>query len=373
MSNLVSEENVPLWIESIFYVLYFFVFFFFLGKCKKREIIKLGSGYTILFLCFFVITAIFYFFSGDYFRYQFHVERASEIYRPDTIEFVYQRLALFVQGNYELFRLIVWGGAICLVALSAKILRLNVLFSLMILFILFHDKVCYARATLAMSIYYFGISFLLYLLEKKHYFTIPISLLLMLVSILFHRSMVLLILITPVIFVPLEKKWLRYILLISFVLIAIIISQTEIMSVLMSDDEEYSTKYSKYSSYISSGTYAQYSLKSIVSYLFSYSLFYLPFTFATNTFFKNKNIPLAYKRLFRICFSVFFISTLFFIVYSGFNVYFYRTLFMSMIPLCLILSCLYQNSLLPYKKMRLVLSITFVFMILRYITSVMNL
>ncbi|MBR1687163.1 MAG: EpsG family protein [Prevotella sp.] len=371
MSDIQIE--IPLWIESIFFALYFIVFFLFVKGYNDRIIFRLKRRYTFSFLVFFMTIAVFYCLDGDYFRYKMHVERASDVYRPDTIEFVYQRLAYYIRGNYNLFRLIVWGGAICLMAISTRLMRINVLFMLMAIYIIYYEKVVYARATLAMSIYFCGICYLIYIIQKKKLRYIAFPIIIIFLSIFFHRSMVMLVLLTPSIFVPLEKKNTRFLLIILWGIIAIALTQMDVMSALMQNDEEYETKYEKYSNHIKGGRWAIDSLKSVVSSLFSYSLFYIPFFYITRAVSSHwRQIPISIRRLYRICFSVITVSTFFFFLYGRVTVYFYRTLFMTMIPISILLTYCVQSRLCSQKQIQLLLKIVFVFMFLQYMTSIYN-
>ena len=364
---------IPLWLEAIFFAIYVVVFCLFVKAYNSRRIFVLDKKYTIIFLVFFMIFAVYYCLDGDYYRYKIHVEKASDIYRPDTIEYVYQRLAFYINGNYNLFRLIVWGGAIILMSISTKLMRVNVLFMLMSIFVIYYEKVVYARATMGMSIYFLGLCLLLYCLDRKKIVFVVAAIAIIIISIFFHRSMIFLIALTPTLVVPLENKKMRALMVVFLAFIALALTQIDFLSELMHNDEEYDTKYDKYNSHILGGRWAIDSIKSLVSNLFSYTLFYLPFFYISSSITKyGSQIPLLIRRLYRINFSVIAISTSFFILYGGINVFFYRTLYMCMIPICILLSYCSKVRIISRKKMQSILIIAFVYMLLHFMTSIYN-
>ncbi len=63
-------------------------------------------------------------------------------------------------------------------------------------------------------------------------------------------------------------------------------------------------------------------------------------------------------------------ATCFSFMGDNFNIFFYRVLFMSMIPLALIVTYLYQNGFMPKKQMKIVAFTGVVFISIRYIYDV---
>lgn len=159
------------------------------------------------FLVFcFVLFALTVFCAGDFFHTIDFVQNTTikqDLSEYMHFEMVYQYLAIFCGGNYWLFRLIVWGGAILLVGFVAKRLEADKGLVLFIIFIFAAVNFSGARMYLGMAIYFLGLSFIIKPTGKH---SLPISyalgFLIILQAPFFHRSMYALVAATPLYFLP---------------------------------------------------------------------------------------------------------------------------------------------------------------------------
>lgn len=153
-----------------------------------------------------ILYAVTAFNNGDFYHYIPWVKFADVNWNIDptnNVEIAYQYISSAIDGNYTLFRLIVWGGAATLIALTARRLNINPSLTLFLVLALFGHYFSYARATLAMSVYFYGLSFFIirdYGIKKIINFIIGIALILF--SIFFHRSMYILVALTPLLLFP---------------------------------------------------------------------------------------------------------------------------------------------------------------------------
>ena len=101
--------------------------------------------------------------------------------------------------------------------------------------------------------------------------------------------------------------------------------------------------------------------------------FYIPFVLTTFCIFAKNNlatIPDSLIRLYKVMFGLVFVATVFFFLGSSFSVFFYRVLFMSMIPLSIIIPKLYLDGWMGRKYFYWCLMSGIIFLILRYIYDV---
>lgn len=175
----------------------------------------IGEKDRIITKIFFLVLlfAVTPFFSGDFYHYIEWVEEANVQWNIDAlsrIEVAYQYISSFVDGSYFPFRIIVWGSEILLICYTARRLNISIKLSLYLIILLFPVLYAYARASLAMAIYFYGLSYLLNP-SKFKILSYAIGLVIIFVCPLFHRSMYFLLAITPLILLPIffsiRSKW----------------------------------------------------------------------------------------------------------------------------------------------------------------------
>lgn len=335
-----DEFGIPMWLQLLFWLLYVLVFVY---TCKKTILPQLQnkqpSDATSLFILYFALFAVFYCINPDYFRYR------EWIYGRDftfwTKEQVYVHVILFCRDlpfdyPFEAFRLIVWGGAILIVYLTFRLYREQLLpgLTLLFLFVLYSSTFCYARASLGMAIYFLGIAF--YLLYKQ-----PVIKLLgtglAISSYLFHHEMLIGIVVLPCILAPFERKRISILSIVLVIAVAIVLSQNssiqDIIDIVF-DDEELSEKVES----INDNEQRAFRLSTFIGYL----CYYYPLYLITRRFWK-KRLPSSIKGMYRMTFAIVMASIALMIITGPRSVYTYRVLYISMIPMSLIIGYCYYN------------------------------
>lgn len=168
------------------------------------------STFRFLFVLF-LFYSLFTFFGGDKTGYE-HMVVESGLYGTGTfinMEPVYVYLGMLVKGDFLVWKLIVYGCALLLVYLSTKRMKLDSVITLS--FFIGFALISYGstRAVLAYALYLFGLSFL----RERNVLSLLIGVLLVLGSYFFHNSMLPIILLTPLVYVKLNKKRLIFLIL----------------------------------------------------------------------------------------------------------------------------------------------------------------
>ena len=340
---------IPMWVQLLFWLLYMVVFVYTFRKIVfhwRRN--KLNEDVTYLFSIYFILFAVFYCINDDYFQYR------NWIYGRDfsfwTKEKIYINLILFCRRlpfdyPYEVFRFVVWGGAVYISYYTFRMYRglLLPVQVLLFLFVFYSNAFCYARASLAMAFYFMGIALYLYQKEwdmKLFGIVIAVS------SILFHREMLVGIAILPCLFIPFEKQKISVlsVLLLIFAVIGInfISSNLELLDSIF-DNDDLSTKMEEISDK------GQGVLR--MSTIFKYLNFFYPFYRITKCFWnKNIIIPQYIIGMYRTTYAIMMASVAFMIVFGLRSVYSYRVLYISMIPLSLLIGFCYYNGFLKRRQ-----------------------
>lgn len=336
-----DEYTIPFWIKALYWGLYMLVFVYAIRKTlflatkdeKQQDV-------TIWFAVFFALYAVFYCINSDYFNYR------EWIYKTDIDNFnkekFYYYLILFCWSLpyydlYEIFRLIVWGGAVFIAYYTFRLYRELLLpgLTLLLLFVFHAEIFCYARASLAMAVYFFGIAF--YLLHngiKLKLAGIGIAFL----SYYFHREMLIGVVILPCLFIPFERKEFSFssifMLLIVIIAISFVSSNNALLDQIF-DNDEISSKMES----IREKGEGVFRLSTFIRYL----KFFVPFYFLLKILGKRK-VARPVIGMYRIVFGILMASVAFMIVFGLRSVYTYRVLYMSMIPLTLLISYSYSRN-----------------------------
>ena len=359
-----DETNIPLWVYTLFWLLYVLGFMYSVQKIffppnrvkfqisgshsfysvrkifspKNRVKSQLSGSY--FFLLYFILFAIFYCVNPDYFRYRdwiygrdFGFWAKENVY----IAIIYLCRSLPVSYPYEVFRLIVWGGAILIAYLSSFLYgkQLKPLIVILFLFVLFCGGFCYARASLAMAIYFCGSSVLLNAKKKK---TIILGWVIAMSSFFFHHELLIGIVVLPCIFIPFEK---RKAVVASFGIFALVIfaisflfSNLDILTMLFGN-EELSSQIEGFNEK-EQRTFRLSTLVSYMTYLYPFYLF-------TEIPKKKKRFPDAIIGLYRLSFGIIMIAIAFMFLSGVRSVFTYRILYMSMIPISIMTAYFYNN------------------------------
>ena len=333
-----GEFSIPLWIHTLFWLLYVIPFLFVLKKLvlnKEKEFLRTRTKF--FFALYFVLFVIFYCIGTDYFSYR------DWMYGRDFAswgkEMVYMVLILFCRllptnYPYEFFRLIVWGGAILIVYLSAWQYRkhFDPGLAIVFLFVLYCSAFSYARASLAMSVYFAGLS--LFLNVQKRILII-FAIILAASSYFFHHEMIVGIVLLPCLFIPFERKGVLFLsifgILIAFIALSFSDFNVEYLNSLFDNDD-----ISSQIEHFNKKEQRPFRLSTLVGYLTHFYPFYL-----ITTLLWKKKIPYSVTKMYRIVYGILVVSIAFMVVSGPRSVFTYRVLYISMIPLTLLVDYCY--------------------------------
>ena len=221
----------------------------------------------------------------------------------------------------------------------------------------FNGIIFYARATLAMAIYFIGIA--LIIRSKKKIISSLIGCVCVISSALFHRELLVAIGLAPVIFIQVTnknyKRIVALILLISIPAIFLVLSNPQLLTD-MTNNETYAERFESYQNEIASGAWGGKNIYGYIVMVIRHIIYYLILFVIARVFLKRekryeKNEGFeAMRKLFQLVFAIIIVATLFFIVF-GFGPFFYRILFISAIPLSLLLCYLFINKYISKRTM----------------------
>ena len=334
--------------------LFFLILCLYWRKCATINALysKDLKGEKLLFfiILIFAVTA---WYAGDFFGYKKNVEEYTPGMQHFHLEKVYEFIILFTQKNYLLFRIIVWGGALTLFYSTSKACKVNPLLSLFYMFLLYATIFSYARASLAMAIYYFGVVVFSNGQKKRLFLLIVIGLLLIICSYFFHKSMLLMILIFVFYFVPITRKTIiPSIIFVTLIGYEVDLLMNSFQGLLMSlDDIDLSERIEYNIEMADSREQINATLYGWIAIILQYFPFYVPFVMISFIMLQKRsgNIPMTMKGLYRITFATVVASTTMLLFSSQSLTYFYRYLYMSFIPLTLLTIYLLRNR---YIKLR---------------------
>lgn len=309
----------------------------------------ISSKGLLLGLFVFALTS---WINPDYFHYMTFVKLADVDWAfsdKNVGEYAYQVICSATNGNYFLFRSIVWGSSILFIYLTTKRLEFDTHHSLFCILIMFPIVFSYGRATLAMSIYFYAVSFLCSSESKYKLSTLLITAILLYFSTFFHRSIIILLVITPIVFF-LGRKWVISDLTLLFYILAIIIGVISFSDILYQsgtiEDKVLASKLSRYSQ----KEFEAANIFGKISDMMKYATFYVTTFILTYAIANNTDVPAKTQKLFSICLAIVLVSTgLYFSGSKNFTL-FYRTLNMAFIPLSLLTAQMHREEILSHKQ-----------------------
>lgn len=322
-----------------------------------------SKGFVIFLIGFFIVTHC---SEGDFFNMQIGVYDYWEMkgHTYDIVkEEIYSKIALFVQGNYFLFRIIVWGGAFVLFCLTAKRMRVSVYHAAVLLIITHSLIFSYARCTLAMAIYFFGLSFLCRPFKFK-LLSYALGILLIFYSLEFHTSAIFMAIMTFMIFLPINR-WSLILILILIPFVSFILK--DYFYLIMSSDMIDEVVAEKMQTYVEREKIQGIAAK-IISF-FEYMSFYIPFLLTSITLFSKRMYKKCSKEIFlfyKLTIGLVLSTIAFMFMGDMFYTFQYRVLFMSMIPLTIIVTKLYQSQLMTRKYFKWCVYSGIIFLMSKY-------
>lgn len=316
-----------------------------------------GTGWFYLLAAFFAVTS---FFNGDFWGYQSLV---SDYYRGIGgfhLEKVYEYIIELTVHNYLLFRIVVWGGATLLFYCITKIYKVNALQALFVTFLLYTTQYTYARATLAMAVYFLGYSMFSKYQVNHNTRGIILGIIIMVASQFFHNSMVVMVFLTVFYYIPINKRTL-FPILIGLTVLGIFLDQFVFSFMDNLRGFGSSNLNARLEEMLEEGIGERNSVyRSVfgeILLIWQYVPFYLPFILISKIMIDKASMieSKPMMALFRITFSIVLLSTVILLFSSGSLTFFYRYLFMSFIPLSILAVYLFNNGFFSKKKFNTIL------------------
>lgn len=341
---------------ALYTTLYYLLGLVFILKIQTYSYIR--REYNKIVNAILPIVTIFVLFSfcdGDNFHYIkwfYYANNNGDIIDTAPQEAVYQLLSFYFKGNYFLFRILVWGSSILIFCITSKRLKIPPRVSIICLYCLFIPLFSYARATLGMCIYFCGFSFLIKPNKHFRFFNLLFGIFLILVSSIFHRSMLVLIILTaPVMIFPLLKDNFNFFikLLLYIVCIVVVMISTISLIEIILKSLDLNMLYNKFYSYNnlekeSKGIYV-FILESAISILMITCLY-----ITGKAIYFNKIYDYTAYRLFIFALTIFVVSFTLSVMGAGFVVFAYRIKYMCVIPITLLVAYCVNKGFVPYRK-----------------------
>lgn len=337
-----DELTTPLWIKVLFLCFYLVVFIYAIRKTIPIFTIpkdKRKVNATSLIVLYFTIYAMFYCVNPDYFSYRewMNINMSEQNLSFWNREKVYAYIIMFCQSldisyPYELFRLIVWGGGLLFVYLTTKMYRSIQMPGLivMFLFVLYSGTFSYGRVSLAMAVYFMGVSVIMW---GKNPFIKLLGVTLALCSYFFHHQLIIGIGLLPGIILPFEKKrTIVFALILLGMMMAVIYyinSNVSLMESVFGADE-LAQKMETYNE----REQGAFRLSTSVMY---FNIF-VPFVFVTYFFYQQKKIPKPIVGIHRITFILLLATIAFFVISGPRSTYTYRVLYINIIPVSILVA-----------------------------------
>ncbi|MDE6486458.1 MAG: EpsG family protein [Muribaculaceae bacterium] len=313
--------------------------------------------------CSVLLFCLYAFWDTDYFSFARNFYHGLKDFRDP----IYYYISLLSCGSYIIFRLFVWGAALIFVYLTAKRLKLNENLFIYVFTIFFMLTFSYARVSLAMALYFYGASFLV--VNKGNILRrLCIAAGMFALAYISHRSVLVLIALSPLVFFKLTKKRVLLILLTTpFVIMGVKYVLGGIISgALLADNSSEFAKSAQ--GYASSKIQIAFNWKWELITTLRYYSFYIALGYAIWKFYFRKNNKVCSEAISRYLTLTLFIVLIAITILGiagnqiiGLWVIGYRYLYMAGIPLCLIITYMYQNKFCSYKVMNRLLLLPFLY------------
>lgn len=350
-------NSVTTWVtfDIVLFLALLIPLFLSLRLCHNSPFTVPLKHYHLFFILGILIYCLFDKASGDYFHYEEIIEEMSVLNSAGHLEPVYLFFARTVDFNYFLFRLIVWGGSLFFWVKCVRLVQLreDVVYSMFILFTL--TIFSYARVSLAITIFLFGYILLITSSQRTRrnkIFIRVLGLALIIVSTFFHKSVFVLILLTPFSFIRLSRKWI----IISVILFPIFVYAVNLFAdkLLLANLDFAGANYlHKEKLEDGLGGMLNKVLLNIGLTLLFIRLIYF-FSFKKNLF-----IPKYINRLYSLSYMIFYLASVLSFLSIGSSAISYRVKNMAFFPLIFVITYYVTN--LEKKKIYPFLSILFVF------------
>lgn len=363
-----DEYSIPYWIRVLYYSLYLAVYVYAIWKLfLSAPKFNKTSDVTRWFVLFFVIYAVFYCINTDYFRYREWIYgRDFSLWDKEQFYVYVILLCRRIPFDYpfEVFRLIVWGGAIAIAYFTFRLYRSLLLpgLALLLLFVFNAGTVSYARASLGMAAYFLGIAIYLFNKNKGMSWRI-LGIALAVSSYYLHRELIVAIGLLPVLFMPLEKKRMVFMsvlgLVAAIIVLSFFISNTEYLDSIF-DNDDITSKMEEFNEQ-EQGAFR-------LSTFIGYMKYFYPFYLITKIFWRKK-LPYTVAGMYRVTYGILMASIAFMVVAGLRSVYTYRVMYISMIPMALLTAYCYCNGYFKKRDFVIMMLIALVASSVRFVNA----
>lgn len=274
-------------------------------------------------------------------------------------DFLYPYLSVISFKSYNLFRFFIWGTATFLVFKLAKEYKVKTNVMAFVFPVVFLLLFSYARASFAMALFFTGLTFIIKRGVVKG--LVP-ALILYCIAFMAHRSMLVLIAFTPLAFIKLTKTKILFLIP---VLIILALSMNSIISSVLGADamqgEGLESFNNTSNTYMNGKSTVVYNWKyGMVTLLQNSSFFIIDMFLIWKIVIKRVAVPDEIKKLlsfttFVLLFASFFLFIGLFGNQLGLNIVGYRFLFMTGIPLTIMLSYMYFSNRIHLRTLLYVL------------------
>lgn len=298
-----------------------------------------------VFLVF--IYCLFAFYCGDWAHLQTIVKESvgSEYREGFGVEEIYHYLANILNGNYLIFRSIVWGaGLLCMVEAFKKS-KLDPYRCLYFLFGIYITAFAYSRAGVALAFFYCGFVFLFKDREERSVKITLLGLALLITSTFLHRSMLVLVALTPMVLIPIKKK--TSLLIFAGVIVLAFMWNSLFSGVMgnLMNSEEYMHRIELYEGMSGSAAFS-FDLNGFF-FLWYKAIVHLPFWYCIINIYRLVNkgeVPFNIETIFRFSILLYIFAIMMLLMYGSASAFYYRYEGMLYIPISIMANYLFQNN-----------------------------
>ena len=339
-------------------LLYFFILAFYNRSAMNNYGVTYGYySASIKNKIFFILVFIYClcaFYCGDWAHLQTLLKESlgAEYIAGYGIEKVYYYLNEKLNGNYLLFRTVVWGGGLVCLYNSFKFAHLNPSRSLYFLFGIYITAFVYTRAGFALAIFYLGLVLLFQPKEERTVWKLAIAIALIVSSTYFHRSILVLACLSPLTFVPISRKNILVILL-GVAVFSFFVERffDSAWTTLMTSDE-YSHRMEVYENIAGGGISITFDQNGLFL-LWYKAIVHLPFWVSIIAVYKRsgfEKIPLVIQAVFRFSIILYAFLLMMLLTYGSASAFYYRYEGMLYIPITILMCFLKENRYISQER-----------------------
>ena len=306
---------------------------------KNKFYFKINDRYLYIIIVIILLFCLFSLYGGDYYHYYEFVKNISTNRLAGThMEPIYIWIADLCNGNYILFRLLIWGSALLFLCIS--LIRLHSFNKLTFYFFILTGLLffAYPRVSLGISLLFLGFTFIIN--NKRNFLNCLLGICLITLSYYTHKSMFILIAVSILSLFNLKKTW--FILLILVLPIVIYIVNIVLPEFYLNFEDDISGLH-----YLERET-KNMGISKIIRNILIYTplygfIFFLIYKLKIKPRFENKEFPAFFSKIYNLVFWIFYVSTIFLFLEKGSNAIYYRVLYMIFIPLSIVLSIYFRK------------------------------